>query len=78
MMVRLSVKTTDGLFVFVGFWGLQMKMSQRFMVASFAVTLITSQFGCGGNAPKVATPEPAVQQQNVDMMKGYESKTKAK
>ncbi|MFZ4647921.1 MAG: hypothetical protein ACOYNP_19370 [Gemmataceae bacterium] len=55
-----------------------MKMVQRFLVASFALTLIASQFGCGGNAPKVATPEPAVQQQNVDMMKGYEGKTKAK
>lgn len=52
-----------------------MKMVQRFLVASFAFTLIASQFGCGGNAPKVATPEPAVQQQNVDLMKGYEAKT---
>ena len=55
-----------------------MKMVQRFLVASFAFTLIASQFGCGGNAPKVDTPAPAVQQQNVDMMKGYEGKTKAK
>ena len=55
-----------------------MKIVNRFVVASFAFTLIASQFGCGGNAPKVATPEPAVQQQNVDMMKGYEGKTKAK
>lgn len=52
-----------------------MKVVNRFLVASFAFSLMASQFGCGGNAPKVSTPEPAVQQQNVDMMKGYEGKT---
>lgn len=52
-----------------------MKVVNRFLVASFAFTLIASQFGCGGNAPKVDTPAPAIQQQNVDMMKGYEAKT---
>ena len=56
-------------------WRSKMKMVQRFLVASFAFTLIASQFGCGGNAPKVDTPPPAIQQQNVYMMKGYEAKT---
>ena len=52
-----------------------MRVINRFLVASFAFTLLASQFGCGGNAPKVDTPAPAIQQQNVDMMKGYEAKT---
>jgi len=55
-----------------------MRVINRFLVASFAFTHMASQFGCGGNAPKVDTPAPAIQQQNVDMMKGYEGKTKAK
>jgi hypothetical protein len=55
-----------------------MRVINRFLVASFAFTLIASQFGCGGNAPKVSTPDAAAQQQNNDVMKGYEGKTKAK
>lgn len=52
-----------------------MKVVNRFLVAPFAFTLIASQFGCGGNAPKVSTPDAAAQQQNNDVMKGYEGKT---
>ncbi|MCY2950218.1 MAG: hypothetical protein NTZ71_18775 [Planctomycetota bacterium] len=52
-----------------------MKMVQCSLVASFTFTLMASQFGCGGNAPKVSTPDPVVQQQNNDAMKVYEAKT---